>query len=127
MTSSALRVLIMRAGRMPARSARWQPLPSQSSCPGAWASVSMAKQPCQVGRLLAGGGLRDDFGRDRAYRREVLQRSPAYPALALGIREIPDHPRPHAGTRAPGTSAHQPALSVVTSVHCGYAPGGRRD
>src|SRR5580700_647724 len=60
-TSSAPRLLITRSAEMPNFSARTVPLPSQSSCPGACASVSMAnRQPASAASpsSRSGGSMR---------------------------------------------------------------------
>jgi hypothetical protein len=98
--TEAPRVLITRSGPMPDSSARPQPPSSQSSWPGACASVSIAKtQPIpkarhsrsSVLRLLPGPRLRDHLGGHLADPGQLPQRPGPHPAgqLAPGQRDAP--------------------------------------
>jgi len=137
--AAALRVLMTWPGWMPYFSARRQPLPSQSSWPGACASVSMANwQPASTasrssrpGGVLALGpavdldrdavvpaGREDRFGIELRFEPAAAGEQPA--------GAVPEHVRVRAGHRGDHPLGHRPGGHPQLRVHAGDHHGERR-
>ena len=127
--SAADRVLITRPGSIPASSARAQPLASQSSWPGACASVSMAnRQPASTARRSSRSG-----GSWRSGRQLISTATP----WSRQARTPPPGSKADSGLpgpRGPAAPGQQAAGAVPEHVHVraghrghhavGHRPGG---